>query len=138
MALSHTEPLWPRNVGGCLLLTTVSPSLSPSPSLCLFIPHFHKKKHHECVTSAEFLQSLQTQKQGDCPSPQRASGFAAACVESCNADRECSGSKKCCSNGCGHTCQAPTNLYKGMICCLKVQHLNKWAQVQPNLHTPVY
>ncbi|KAK3533241.1 hypothetical protein QTP70_013656 [Hemibagrus guttatus] len=64
--------------------------------------------------SAEFLQSLQTQKQGDCPSPQRASGFAAACVESCSADRECSGSKKCCSNGCGHTCQAPANLYKGV------------------------
>ncbi|KAK3562441.1 hypothetical protein QTP86_034077 [Hemibagrus guttatus] len=104
------------NMGGCLLLTTVSPalSLSPSPYLCFFIPGFHKKKHHECVTSAEFLQSLQTQKQGDCPSPQRASGFAAACVESCSADRECSGSKKCCSNGCGHTCQAPANLYKGV------------------------
>ncbi|XP_047666574.1 anosmin-1b isoform X3 [Tachysurus fulvidraco] len=71
-------------------------------------------EHHECVTSAEFLQSLQMQKQGDCPSPQRASGFAAACVESCSADSECSGAKKCCSNGCGHTCQAPTNLYKGV------------------------
>lgn len=127
MALSLTELLWPGNVGGCLLLTTVSPALSPSPSLCLFIPHFHKKKHHECVTSAELLQSLQVQKQGDCPSPQRASGFAAACVESCSGDRECSGSKKCCSNGCGHTCQAPTNLYKGMICCLKVQYMYKWA-----------
>ncbi|XP_017334319.1 anosmin-1b [Ictalurus punctatus] len=78
------------------------------------LSHKFCEKHHECVTSAEFLQSLQTQKQGDCPSPQRASGFAAACVESCNADRECSGSKKCCSNGCGHTCQAPTNLYKGV------------------------
>ncbi|KAI4898279.1 hypothetical protein NFI96_024415, partial [Prochilodus magdalenae] len=71
-------------------------------------------KHHECLTSAEFLLSLQTQKQGDCPAPQRASGFAAACVESCSSDRECSGSKKCCSNGCGHTCQAPANLFKGV------------------------
>ncbi|TSK53628.1 Anosmin-1 [Bagarius yarrelli] len=92
----------------------ISFSVSVSLSFCLFIPHFHKKKHHECLASAEFLQSLQMQKQGDCPSPQRASGFAAACVESCSADRECSGSKKCCFNGCGHTCQAPINLYKGV------------------------
>lgn len=72
------------------------------------------EKRHECRTSAEFLRSLQTQKQGDCPAPQRASGFAAACVEGCSVDRECSASKKCCSNGCGHTCQTPTNLYKGV------------------------
>lgn len=52
-------------------------------------------------------------KQGDCPAPEKASGFAAACVESCEADRECSGVKKCCSNGCGHTCQVPKTLYKG-------------------------
>uniref|UniRef100_A0A3P8RR42 WAP domain-containing protein n=1 Tax=Amphiprion percula TaxID=161767 RepID=A0A3P8RR42_AMPPE len=37
---------------------------------------------------------------GVCPPPDRASGFAAACVESCDQDRECSGQKKCCSNGC--------------------------------------
>ncbi|KAK9974747.1 hypothetical protein ABG768_022824, partial [Culter alburnus] len=71
-------------------------------------------EHHECVTSAEFLRSLRTQKQGDCPPPQRASGFAAACVEGCAIDHECSGFKKCCSNGCGHTCQSPANLYKGV------------------------
>lgn len=52
-------------------------------------------------------------KQGECPAPEKASGFAAACVESCDADNECSGVKKCCSNGCGHTCQVPKNLYKG-------------------------
>ncbi|XP_036378471.1 anosmin-1b isoform X1 [Megalops cyprinoides] len=72
------------------------------------------EKHHECLTSSEFLMTLQTLKQGDCPPPQKASGFAAACVESCSGDRECSGSKKCCSNGCGHTCQAPANLFKGV------------------------
>ncbi|KAL6469124.1 hypothetical protein MHYP_G00226480, partial [Metynnis hypsauchen] len=78
------------------------------------LSHKFCEKHHECLTSAEFLLSVQTQKQGDCPAPQRASGFAAACVESCSSDRECSGSKKCCSNGCGHTCQAPANLFKGV------------------------
>ncbi|XP_038843700.1 uncharacterized protein LOC120043040, partial [Salvelinus namaycush] len=72
------------------------------------------EKHHECVTSWEFLVSLRSGKQGDCPPPQRAMGFAAACVESCSADKHCSASKKCCSNGCGHTCQAPANLYKGV------------------------
>ncbi|KAJ8344604.1 hypothetical protein AAFF_G00222460, partial [Aldrovandia affinis] len=78
------------------------------------LSHKSCEKHHECMTSTEFLTSLQMLKQGDCPPPQKASGFAAACVESCSADRECSASKKCCSNGCGHTCQAPSNLYKGV------------------------
>ncbi|XP_041637340.1 anosmin-1a [Cheilinus undulatus] len=71
------------------------------------------KKHWECVTSCEFLQSVLAVKQGSCPPPERASGFAAACVESCDHDRDCSTVKKCCSNGCGHTCQTPKDLYKG-------------------------
>ncbi|XP_056157053.1 anosmin-1a [Lampris incognitus] len=71
------------------------------------------KKQWECVTSCEFRQSVLAVKQGDCPPPERASGFAAACVESCEEDGECSAQKKCCSNGCGHTCQSPKNLHKG-------------------------
>uniref|UniRef100_A0A673VQ86 Anosmin 1a n=1 Tax=Salmo trutta TaxID=8032 RepID=A0A673VQ86_SALTR len=71
------------------------------------------KKHWECVTSCEFLRSVVAVKQGDCPAPEKASGFAAACVEGCEKDGECSAQKKCCSNGCGHTCQPPKNLYKG-------------------------
>ncbi|XP_006835765.1 PREDICTED: anosmin-1 [Chrysochloris asiatica] len=72
------------------------------------------KKNYECLTSCEFLKYILAVKQGDCPSPEKASGFAAACVESCEGDRECSGLKKCCSNGCGHTCQVPKTLYKGV------------------------
>ncbi|XP_051560543.1 anosmin-1-like [Myxocyprinus asiaticus] len=71
------------------------------------------KRHGECVTSCEFLQSVMVVKQGDCPAPERASGFAAACVEVCEEDGECSAQKKCCPNGCGHTCQTPKNLYRG-------------------------
>uniref|UniRef100_A0A8C7CFN1 Anosmin 1 n=1 Tax=Oncorhynchus kisutch TaxID=8019 RepID=A0A8C7CFN1_ONCKI len=71
------------------------------------------KKHYECLTSCEFLKSVEGVKQGDCPAPDKASGFAAACVESCEEDGECSAVKKCCTNGCGHTCQNPKNLYKG-------------------------
>ncbi|XP_022593775.1 anosmin-1-like [Seriola dumerili] len=72
------------------------------------------EKQTECVTSREFLASLRLSRQGDCPPPQRATGFAAACVESCSSDHHCPSPRKCCSNGCGHTCQAPANLYKGV------------------------
>ncbi|XP_040041306.2 anosmin-1b [Gasterosteus aculeatus] len=72
------------------------------------------EKQTECVTSREFLTSLRLSRQGDCPPPQRATGFAAACVESCSLDKHCPSSRKCCPNGCGHTCQAPANLYKGV------------------------
>ncbi|XP_072245235.1 anosmin-1b [Leuresthes tenuis] len=72
------------------------------------------EKQTECVTSREFLTSLRSSRQGDCPPPQRATGFAAACVESCSSDQHCPSSRKCCFNGCGHTCQAPANLYKGV------------------------
>ncbi|XP_029104762.1 anosmin-1-like isoform X2 [Scleropages formosus] len=78
------------------------------------LSHKACEKQQECVASAEFLASVRIQRQGDCPAPQRASGFAAACVESCAADHECTGSRKCCSNGCGQTCQIPANLYKGV------------------------
>ncbi|TSK17980.1 Anosmin-1 [Bagarius yarrelli] len=71
------------------------------------------KRHGECVTSCEFLRSVMVLKQGECPAPDRASGFAAACVESCEEDNECPGHKKCCANGCGHTCQPPRNLFRG-------------------------
>uniref|UniRef100_H3DAG6 Anosmin 1a n=1 Tax=Tetraodon nigroviridis TaxID=99883 RepID=H3DAG6_TETNG len=72
------------------------------------------RKNWECVTSCEFLQSALAVKQGTCLPPERASGFAAACVEGCDHDRECSAQKKCCFNGCGHTCQAPKDLYKSV------------------------
>ncbi|XP_016345782.1 anosmin-1-like isoform X1 [Sinocyclocheilus anshuiensis] len=82
----------------------------PCRDLC---EHAFPKRHGECVTSCEFLRSVMVVKQGDCPAPERASGFAAACVEGCEEDGECSAQKKCCPNGCGHTCQSPKNLYRG-------------------------
>jgi len=44
-----------------------------------------------------------TTKSGLCPTPQ---GYG-ICVEMCNSDAVCPGEMKCCSNGCGLTCQAP-------------------------------
>ncbi|XP_061908152.1 anosmin-1a isoform X2 [Entelurus aequoreus] len=70
------------------------------------------KKHWECLASCQFLVSVMELKQGDCPPPDWATGFAAACVESCDYDTECPAQKKCCSNSCGHTCQTPKDLYK--------------------------
>ncbi|KAK5621961.1 hypothetical protein CRENBAI_009220 [Crenichthys baileyi] len=72
------------------------------------------EKQTECVTSREFLASVRSSRQGDCTPPQRATGFAAACVESCSIDQDCPSSRKCCFNGCGHTCQVPANSYKGV------------------------
>ncbi|XP_055969756.1 anosmin-1 isoform X2 [Sorex fumeus] len=79
-----------------------------------FCESLFPKKNYECLISCAFLQSILTVKQGGCPAPEKASGFAAACVESCEVDGECSGVKKCCFNGCGHTCQVPKTLYKGV------------------------
>ncbi|KAG7230557.1 hypothetical protein INR49_025273 [Caranx melampygus] len=95
--------------GRCCLQSPVSHDNNNSPvHSSLF------QKQTECVTSREFLASLRLSRQGDCPPPQRATGFAAACVESCSSDQHCPSPRKCCSNGCGHTCQAPANLYKGV------------------------
>ena len=34
-------------------------------------------------------------------------GTVGACVEACSSDASCANGQKCCSNGCGHTCQDP-------------------------------
>nr|XP_006817944.1 PREDICTED: anosmin-1-like [Saccoglossus kowalevskii] len=67
----------------------------------------------ECIMSCEFLKSIHRYKIGECPLPETATGFAAACVEECSFDTECSGNLKCCPNGCGQTCQDPEKLYQG-------------------------
>ncbi|XP_012585687.1 PREDICTED: anosmin-1 [Condylura cristata] len=96
------------------------------PSLCETLS---PKKNYECLTSCEFLKYILSVKQGGCPAPNRASGFAAACVESCEVDGECSGVKKCCPNGCGHTCQVPKTLYKGVP--LKPKKELRFTEPQP-------
>ncbi|XP_043966440.1 anosmin-1-like [Gambusia affinis] len=73
-----------------------------------------QRKQWECVASCHFLHSVLAAKQGSCPPPEGASEFAAACIESCDHDKECSMQKKCCFNGCGHTCQPPKDLFKGV------------------------
>ncbi|XP_045439541.1 anosmin-1, partial [Pipistrellus kuhlii] len=79
-----------------------------------FCEHLFPRRSHECRTSCAFLQQVLAAKQGACPAPARARGFAAACVQGCGRDGECAGARKCCPNGCGHTCQAPRMPYRGV------------------------
>lgn len=64
-------------------------------------------------------------KTGTCPKV--ADGIFGSCVQQCSHDNDCdgtTGSKKCCSNGCGKTCQVPgmvtsiVYLLLLYLCCL--------------------
>ena len=46
--------------------------------------------------------SLSVTKDGQCPAVQP--GTVGICSEECGNDAHCPGTKKCCSNGCGHVC----------------------------------
>jgi hypothetical protein len=45
------------------------------------------------------------QKPGDCEVLKP--GTMGICVQKCDDDYDCGGNQKCCSNGCGNTCQTP-------------------------------
>lgn len=53
---------------------------------------------------SEFVLSPD-EKPGYCPTVP--SDQVGSCTEECPHDFNCTGSQKCCSNGCGHTCQDP-------------------------------
>lgn len=44
-------------------------------------------------------------KDGECPRVENST--VGICVKECQMDNNCTGSTKCCFNGCGHTCQQP-------------------------------
>ena len=45
------------------------------------------------------------EKPGMCPMVD--GDVAGTCVDECQADMDCRGLSKCCSNGCGHVCSEP-------------------------------
>uniref|UniRef100_A0A8C3WAS0 WAP domain-containing protein n=1 Tax=Catagonus wagneri TaxID=51154 RepID=A0A8C3WAS0_9CETA len=45
------------------------------------------------------------QRPGKCPKVPE--GTYGLCAEMCSGDESCPRGQKCCSNGCGHTCQIP-------------------------------
>ncbi|XP_061194365.1 uncharacterized protein LOC133202544 [Saccostrea echinata] len=53
-------------------------------------------------------------KDGECPFIQN--GTTRTCLEECQMDINCTGSDKCCYNGCGHTCQKPVEDHKTSPC----------------------
>lgn len=56
-----------------------------------------------CTIVIVLVYGACSDKLGTCPTPE-GDGI---CVEECESDSCCKGIKKCCSNGCGHTCQIP-------------------------------
>jgi len=95
-----------------------------------------------CGDSCRFLQRVNSIRPGTCPPETRATGLAAQCVKSCDTDADCDDDDddddragdahdgagtgrrgaateppshllKCCSNGCGWTCQRPTHVFDG-------------------------
>ncbi|GLG98106.1 Uncharacterized protein GBIM_04728, partial [Gryllus bimaculatus] len=57
------------------------------------------------AVAALVMGPTEAQKPGRCP-PVRP-GQVGVCAELCTGDNSCSGNSKCCSNGCGHSCQRP-------------------------------
>ena len=57
------------------------------------------------------------------PAPERKPEFCSKskpeqigiCVDACRGDDDCSGSKKCCFNGCGHVCMKPLDMSINMV-----------------------
>ncbi|XP_052706562.1 uncharacterized protein LOC128182012 isoform X2 [Crassostrea angulata] len=60
-------------------------------------------------------------KDGMCPVPERNS--SAICLEECHVDSNCTGTQKCCFNGCGHTCQEA--VYSKKDPCEDMEYLEK-------------
>ncbi|XP_060551671.1 uncharacterized protein DDB_G0274171-like [Ruditapes philippinarum] len=60
-------------------------------------------QHGSYIPDGECCSVCKPEKPGVCQKPE---GFG-ACVELCSGDHDCTGDQKCCSNGCGHTCQDP-------------------------------
>ncbi|KAL3869871.1 hypothetical protein ACJMK2_042498 [Sinanodonta woodiana] len=76
----------------------------------------------EIIIVLLFLVSVGLAKPGLFP---RRSGF----VELCSSDSDCSGSQKCCSKVCRHTCQTPTTIFSDNDCdkrCNKNYDSTSW------------
>ncbi|XP_048643821.1 WAP four-disulfide core domain protein 18-like [Marmota marmota marmota] len=57
----------------------------------------------DMVCARTYFPSQELQHYGECPEVPE--GVYGLCVERCTGDGSCPRGMKCCSNGCGHTCQ---------------------------------
>ncbi|XP_060600709.1 kielin/chordin-like protein [Ruditapes philippinarum] len=62
--------------------------------------------HGSYIPVGECCSVCKPEKPGNCPN---VAGMVGICLEACSGDHECLGDQKCCSNGCGHTCQDPAS-----------------------------
>ena len=63
----------------------------------------------QCMCTGSHLQV----KPGTCPMPVG----VGTCVQGCTSDANCAGNAKCCSNGCGTSCQEPISMFNNLLIC---------------------
>ncbi|XP_072034617.1 anosmin-1-like isoform X2 [Amphiura filiformis] len=97
----------------CLEANNCSSCIIPCSS-----PYYKSKEHCRsqcqtafnetiCHNTCDYLKFNSKSKKGECPRLEDISGFAKACALTCSDDSQCGHKLKCCSNGCGRTCQEP-------------------------------
>ncbi|XP_033104618.1 cysteine-rich motor neuron 1 protein-like isoform X7 [Anneissia japonica] len=85
---------------------TASPPTKCSQLMCrMFCPLGFKKDENGC-TMCECLEL----NAGSCPIVLISDAILGTCSDECSTDSDCGLFKKCCSNGCGHSCQYPIDL----------------------------
>ncbi|XP_071097116.1 uncharacterized protein [Haliotis cracherodii] len=83
-------------------------------------------------------ESRMSNKSGMCPP--RNSTMMGTCVEYCSSDASCPGAEKCCSNGCGHSCQQPIHRPSENVTmkpCVPLVGYSGFANLAINCLTPI-
>ncbi|XP_062508376.1 latent-transforming growth factor beta-binding protein 2-like [Corticium candelabrum] len=71
---------------------------------------------HSCMTAlTATTQPPPVVHRGQCPVSSGGGGFG-FCVELCSSDASCTTDEKCCSNGCGHSCQKSQQIFHDGHC----------------------
>ncbi|XP_048244920.1 uncharacterized protein LOC124117390 isoform X3 [Haliotis rufescens] len=108
------------NGGTCVVLNGSSYCLCP-----------HGYRGYNC-------ESRMSNKSGMCPP--RNSTMMGTCVEYCTSDASCPGAEKCCSHGCGHSCQQPIHHPSEnmtMQPCVPLVGYSGFANLAINCLTPI-
>ena len=69
---------------------------------------FQEIEESQHINSKTLIYFTDVPKKGNCPAS--APGMAGLCITECSSDSDCSGTRKCCGNGCGMTCQEPEDM----------------------------
>ncbi|XP_033098303.1 antistasin-like [Anneissia japonica] len=77
----------------------------------IYCEHGHEQDENGCD-----LCICKVPKEGSCP-PAPQGDIGGICSEMCLNDYNCTGSMKCCSNGCGHACMEPVMPQCSKVMC---------------------